>query len=384
MNMTEIPEKYNAELLENFVDESREAFDEIESILVRFEHEKVDDDLLNIFIHRLHSITSILGIGGYDEAAAFCKSILAILEDIKIGTFPFSEKLNDIIMMSIDHLRRATEEIFTGKPLVDDHLDLVKQALVALRAGGDADLDSRIMEASNAIYLEIQEDQSVFVEPPVNKDSEIDLSSVVATTQSTDMSYFRDLMCKIEECNPNWIGRGDKILNLCMSMNREAGYPINARQLEAAVLMHDFGMTFLSSSPLNKEGELNELERRKMQEHPLLGAELLYRIGNWDEAAKMVMQHHEREDGLGYPEKISGSSICDGAKILAIADTLVAMTIKQSYRDYRRPVMRAIIEINSCKGVQFSEYWVDIFNTVIKSYKKIIVDKEEYQMLVAG
>lgn len=384
MNANKKPENCNDQIIIDFIDESREAFAEIESILVKFEHKKFDNDLLNILIQRLHSIKSILGIAGYDEAADFGQSILAILEDIRIGTFSFSERLNDIVMTSVEHLQRVTEGVFSGKSIVDGHLGLVNQALVTLRIGSNTEINNRVIEASNAIYSEIQESQDEFFEPMGHKEYDVDLSSVVATKQSTDMSFFRDIMCRMEACNPNWIGRGDKILNLCMAMNKEAGYPVDIIQLEAAVLMHDFGMTFLPFSPLNKRSELDELERSEMQEHSFLGAELLYRVDNWDEAANIVMQHHEREDGLGYPKGMNGSSICDGAKILAIADTLVAMTIKQSYRDYRRPVVRAIIEINSCKGVQFSEYWVDIFNTVIKSYKKIIVDKEEYQMLIAG
>ena len=255
---------------------------------------------------------------------------------------------------------------------------------VSAHPSAKPELSVIIEEASNTIFCETQAEENLLFDHQPYKEPEIDLSSVIATEQSTDLSYFRDLMCKIEECNPNWIGRGDRILNLCVAMNKEAGYPVDAKQLEAAVFMHDFGMTFLPFSPLDKQGELDELERRKMQEHPLLGAELLYRIGHWDGAAKIVMQHHERQGGMGYPEGISGNSICDGAKILAIADALVAMTIKQSYRDYRRPVMRAIIEINSCKRAQFSEYWVEIFNTVIKSYKKLIVDQEEDKIRIVG
>lgn len=385
MNVPEVPEDCNEELITDFIEESREAFDEIESILIKLDQEKIDDNLVNTLIQRLHSVTSIMELGGFGEAAEFGQSILAILTDVRNGVLSFNERLNDIVMMSVDRLRRVTEDIFSGHAGGDEHLDLVKQALEKLRTkDGDESLNEKIEEASNTIFCETQEEENIIFKPRVIKEPEIDLSSVIATTQSTDLSYFRDLMYRTEECNPDWVGRGDRILNLCMTMNKEAGYPVDEKQLEAAVLMHDFGMSFIPYSTVNKKGELDQQERKKMQEHPLLGAELLYRVNHWDTAAKIVMQHHEREDGQGYPERISGSSVCDGARILAIADTLVAMTIKQPYRDYKRPLSRAIVEINASRGTQFSEYWVDIFNQVIRHYKKIIVDNTEHQMRIAS
>ena len=72
-------------------------------------------------------------------------------------------------------------------------------------------------------------------------------------------------------------------------------------------------------------------------------------------------------DGSGYPQGIKNEDICDGAKMIAIADTFEAMTNSHAHRQYKRPVMRAILEINSNAGAQFDAKWVDYFTQVIKN-----------------
>ncbi len=170
----------------------------------------------------------------------------------------------------------------------------------------------------------------------------------------------------VEDRSLYWQGRSERIFSLVLDMNRQAGNPIDEHQLEAAVYMHDVGMAFLPLSVLHKEEELAEEEKNCMQTHTLLGAQLLEHMPEWAEAARIVREHHERCDGEGYPNKLTENDICDGAKILAIADTFESMTHERADRVHKRPMLRVIAEINGCKGLQFSETWVRIFNDLIR------------------
>ena len=93
-----------------------------------------------------------------------------------------------------------------------------------------------------------------------------------------------------------------------------------------------------------------------MQQHPIWGYELLNRMEGWNTAADMVLQHHERIDGEGYPHKKVGDEINDGARLLAILDAYYAMPNLRADRSHRRSIMRAISEVNACIDTQFDSY----------------------------
>ena len=134
--------------------------------------------------------------------------------------------------------------------------------------------------------------------------------------------------------------------------------------------MHDIGMAFLPHELINKQAKLNSMEQKRLKKHVGWGYNMLSRMSSWQDAATMVLQHHEFEDGSGYPNEISGDDLCDGAKIIAILDAFYAMTNLRSDRNHRRSVLRAVSEINACTGAQFSSYWVELFNQLIKDEVK--------------
>jgi HD-GYP domain-containing protein (c-di-GMP phosphodiesterase class II) len=88
-------------------------------------------------------------------------------------------------------------------------------------------------------------------------------------------------------------------------------------------------------------------------------------MAGWEAAAQMIAQHHEMPDGKGYPAQLTGSAICDGAKILAIVDAFEAVMLKHIHRGKNRSVLRAIAEVNACDN-QFAPEWIAPFNLVIR------------------
>ncbi len=142
-------------------------------------------------------------------------------------------------------------------------------------------------------------------------------------------------------------------------------FPKDVRlDLEVAAELHDIGKLYISRSILNKRGPLNDEEWKEIREHPVIGAEIVKRIWQNANAATIVLYHHERMDGKGYPEGLNGDDIPLLARIIAVTDAFHAMTSKRAYRD-AMPIEMAIHELEINKGTQFDPEVVEAFMEVL-------------------
>jgi HD-GYP domain-containing protein (c-di-GMP phosphodiesterase class II) len=119
-----------------------------------------------------------------------------------------------------------------------------------------------------------------------------------------------------------------------------------------AALLHDIGKTDIAPAIVQKHGSLNDAEWGMMRLHPEIGQRMLLAAGGvFAELAPMVVAHHERWDGGGYPAGLMGEEIPTGARIIAVADSFDAMT---SLRSYHRAmtVAEARAELWRCAGRQ--------------------------------
>jgi len=133
--------------------------------------------------------------------------------------------------------------------------------------------------------------------------------------------------------------------------NKEASNEKFLEHLHIASLLHDIGKIGIPESILNKEGPLNEEERKRMQEHPTVGTTILQPIKELEDAILGVKYHHEKYDGSGYPDGLKGNQIPLIASIISVADTFDAMTTD---RPYRRGLSKeeAVKEIERVSGRQ--------------------------------
>lgn len=129
--------------------------------------------------------------------------------------------------------------------------------------------------------------------------------------------------------------------------------------IRLAASLHDVGKIKVPDRILRKDGPLDESEWAVMKQHSEVGAELLRRLGNPSVVAA-VRSHHERWDGRGYPEGLSGTSIPLGARIIAVADTFDAITSCRPYRD-RADRAHAVSILKSEAGKQFDPAVVSAF-----------------------
>lgn len=103
-------------------------------------------------------------------------------------------------------------------------------------------------------------------------------------------------------------------------------------EIHMAAHLHDIGKIGIPDAILNKVGKLTQEEWMRMKEHPVIGADILSKSERLKEISNIVLHHHERFDGKGYPNGLSGTAIPIGARIIAICDSIDAMTTQRSYR----------------------------------------------------
>ena len=144
--------------------------------------------------------------------------------------------------------------------------------------------------------------------------------------------------------------------------------PKKLDDLHRAALLHDIGKVGIPLSILDKPGALDDEEYAKIKKHPFIGARILEPIASYKDIIPMVLQHHERFDGKGYPGGISGNEIDIGARILAVADVYDAL---KSDRPYRKgwALERVVDLITEEAGRQFDPVVVDAFLAIMGQEK---------------
>jgi putative nucleotidyltransferase with HDIG domain len=133
--------------------------------------------------------------------------------------------------------------------------------------------------------------------------------------------------------------------------------------LERGALLHDIGKARVPVAILNKPGPLTAVEREVVRGHPVLGYRMIKGLGFLEEAGEIVLCHHERFDGTGYPRGLAGQSIPLSARVFALADTLDAITSDRPYRR-GRSFEEASREIGRASGDQFDPAVVEVFLSI--------------------
>lgn len=153
----------------------------------------------------------------------------------------------------------------------------------------------------------------------------------------------------------------ERVMAYACLLAEAAGIDAAARSILAkGALLHDIGKIGVSDNILLKPGKLDAAEWEIMRQHPAVGYDILSGINYFQGAAELVLAHHERFDGTGYPNALRGEAIPISARIFALVDTLDAMT---SDRPYRKALSFQAVrdEAIACSGRQFDPRLVEIF-----------------------
>jgi diguanylate cyclase (GGDEF)-like protein/putative nucleotidyltransferase with HDIG domain len=162
----------------------------------------------------------------------------------------------------------------------------------------------------------------------------------------------------------------DDVLTLCEAIGRKLEFDERALQhLRAGAQLHDLGKVAIPSSILNKPGALNDEEWAVIREHTVIGERILRSVPEMSEVATIVRHSHERWDGGGYPDGLSGEQIPLASRVILCADAFHAIRSDRPYRQ-GRPADQAIAEVRACAGAQFDPVVVAAFVGVIEETRK--------------
>jgi PAS domain S-box-containing protein len=168
--------------------------------------------------------------------------------------------------------------------------------------------------------------------------------------------------------DPYTVGHERRVADLCSAIGAEIGMdPAGLRLLRLAATVHDIGKITLPAEILSKPTKLSEAEYGLIQGHSQAGWEMLEPAGLPASVTDAVLQHHERMDGSGYPDGLSGDEIGEFGRIVAVADVVEAMS---SHRPYRPAIglEAALEEIEKGRGVRYDERVTDACLRVFREH----------------
>lgn len=200
-------------------------------------------------------------------------------------------------------------------------------------------------------------------------------NSRAVSEQNQNMKELIDCMISIEEAKDAYTAHhSERVCCLAELIARLLGLSdTTLLMITDAAQLHDIGKVGISDAILTKTSKLTEDEFSVIKQHPVIGAKILMQSNYMQDLVQIVLHHHERYDGKGYPEGLAGENIPLGARILAIADSIDAITSRRVYRDaMSMDYCRNEIERN--RGEMYDpaiaqvvlEHWSDIVDTLLK------------------
>lgn len=160
-------------------------------------------------------------------------------------------------------------------------------------------------------------------------------------------------------------GHSTRVADYSTKIAKKAGFSEEEQNdIYMMGLLHDVGKIGMPDAIINKPAKLTEEEYAVIKNHPVMGARILKNITEFPKLITGARWHHERYDGKGYPDGISGEDIPVEARIIAIADAYDAMSSRRSYRDVL-PQATVRSEVEKGKGTQFDPVFADIMLAMI-------------------
>jgi len=180
-----------------------------------------------------------------------------------------------------------------------------------------------------------------------------------------NMSFAEALVATLEKSDQYTAGHSKAVAIYSRDIAKRMGLSADVQERTYLCgLVHDIGKIGLPASLLLKEGALTLEERRQMQEHPAIGEAILRKVDLYSDVALIVRHHHERVDGEGYPDRISGDEIPLLSRIIAVADAYNAMTSNRPYRE-AMPSRVARLRLAQAVESQFDTAAVAAFEAIL-------------------
>jgi HD-GYP domain-containing protein (c-di-GMP phosphodiesterase class II) len=360
-----------------------EAHTQMEQSLLLLQIDNADNQSLSELAMAIDNIHNALADHSLIELRELTSSLLQLIYSVRQRHMPFSTTVGDIILLATLDIKTVIEKLLEGDassalmhrmPRICVAIKNVAHVDRSMQEGMmrdillQLDMNTEVLDSTSTAAESLRK---LFSSADPDEDELVSFGVEL----NDDFTFFHGLGEPLESRSRYWQGRNQRMLRLALKMNDQAGRPVDPNQLAAAVYMHDVGMALLPLEIINNQSPLTESDLQQVREHPKFGFELLRYMKQWREAAYIVLQHHERMDGSGYPYGLKENEICEGAKILAIVDAVDARTHERTHvSTQQQALLRAAMEIGKNSETQFSTYWVNIFKSLFQQMRKQTVE----------
>jgi HD-GYP domain-containing protein (c-di-GMP phosphodiesterase class II) len=185
--------------------------------------------------------------------------------------------------------------------------------------------------------------------------------------QKTYLNTIHALVSAIEASDSYTRGHSERVTRYSLAIAKKIGISQDRLKImERAAVLHDIGKIGINLSLLHKVGKLSPEDIHDLQQHPIIGIKILEPIEFLVDVRSCIAQHHERFDGKGYPNRISGDQLLLESRVLAIADSFDAMTSDRPYRK-ALPLDVAVKELVDNRGTQFDPEIVPVFVELLEN-----------------
>jgi response regulator RpfG family c-di-GMP phosphodiesterase len=423
MNINIPDDDVQVDALEDFFIDYDEAYERCVDILLKLEIEPEDSSLHNELFRIVHTIKGNCNYVGVFTPIPILQQAEDILDNIRKGYICYDSLLCDAVLLILDSTSQIIKAIVEKRPPFFSH-EKIERICHKLTEVTSADDKTRIDKIRDLVIefdpqseLQYLNNDSSNLSPNLSSESNSDLKSKVINnvednTPDTnvdiiknidvqlsteffkesdiisaveyqaklhkilahykielddDLNFFIGLVPALESRTAYWKGRTARILFLAMELNAYAGSPIENDQLCVAVMMHDMALSFFPKAILDSTDMMADKNVKQWRQFTSITASLIGLSERWKVASKIIAEHQEFYDGTGFPNGLKGDEIHAGAEILHMVDIFDANTHEYANQHgIKRPLVRAILEINNLSGFAFREHWVDIFNDVIK------------------
>jgi len=189
----------------------------------------------------------------------------------------------------------------------------------------------------------------------------------------------------IERVDPYTAGHGERTRQYCRQIAQGLGLDTwTTERLELAAIGHDYGKIYLDDLGfLTKQGPLTPSEYREVQRHPAVGAERLGSHPQLKDVCRYVAEHHERWDGLGYPNRLRGSQISPAGRVLCLVEVFDSLTTRRSYKN-PWSLQKTMDFFESQSGKAFEPEVLDVFLGLLEVHGTEWLAKPQEDLQRAG
>lgn len=353
-------ESLEDDILADYGVEFAELHQQAESDILRLEREPDHADTLNALFRCIHTIKGNAGLLGIEPIVVLLQELESILHLVRSGELAFSVMIGDLTLLVLDQCANFIRSMCQQRPVEYDAglFESVNRYLAEASGQQGVPQQKALTRAlmyldPNTVEFDIPQESKGFLE-------------TLGFLDNSDLSFIYQSALVAQQRADFWQGRLNRVIHWLLKFNQRLDHPLSPETLVAAACIHDLSMAFLPATLINKQDRLTLQEKGLMQQHVDLGASMARSFPQWQEVSLLLLHHHQRLDGSGYPAHAQALGITIGSQMLAIVHTYEAITHRYS-KDVRRkrPLMRAVMELNAGAGIEYQEHLVQVFLSIL-------------------